>query len=161
MTHFQSLKIAVRSRAAPTAVILALLFIVVSCSEPAPVSPRESKITKPINFTADDKRAAQALSLGNAAALKGGSNQYDQSLLCSISIESIMSKLRDTGTFSPQQLASVEKAKKIYDERASAAAKEQSKSRADISRDRAQLASKHQDEMERARLSIGCLKSLM
>ena len=135
-------------------VVLSVLLSLGACSGKADVASEQSGAGNQRVFSADDKRIARLLSIGETGVKAGGSPQ-DQALLCDIALQSIADRLRQSGALSAVQMGAFDKAQSLYRTRAAAG-----RTPAQLASARSAMETAHPEASERARLAIGCLRDL-
>lgn len=133
-----------------------------ACSDPADLS-RHSGSTlardRP-EFGAQEKRVAEALSLGNERVTLPASDPYRQALLCSAAFTALRSRLASMGGGDPTIGPAVERAQAHFDSRLQRFAETEKKSAADIATDRSAQDAQLPDEATKIRVAIGCIRGL-
>lgn len=147
-----------RNAAASALILITLPLAACGSSEPASV-PGEMP-DRGREFSAADKQAALALSIGNVQALSAETSAYDRSVLCSIALESVQSQLSEGGQLDPQMTAAVDQVRAVYNNRVQQLGKAEGKSAADIAADRQQRAEEIPEASERGQIAIGCLRAM-
>lgn len=113
--------------------------------------------SKPVVYTAEDKRIARLLSIGNRQDLLVGS-AYDKAQLCSVAIETIEDQMRKSDVLSAQQLRAVALARTAFDRQALALGRAEGKSADRVIADRRALIQDDLKRQERMQLSLSCLE---
>lgn len=105
-------------------------------------------------FSAEDKRVARVLSLGNEIARDNSTPQY-KAVLCTLALAEIKDRMGESNLMSSQQSEAFAKVQNVYRRRASVglSGQEREKLRSDVEAD-------HPEQRERARFAIGCLRDL-
>ena len=112
-------------------------------------------------FSSDDHRAAQALSLGNVRAVSDAADPFDQAVLCMVAIDEIYARLKGLEVSLPKsQVDALAKTRAIYEGRARAAFATEPASDT-IQAARRRLAAAHPEPSERAQIAIACLRKLI
>jgi transposase-like protein len=111
-------------------------------------------------FSAEEKRAALALSIGNVQALSAETSAYDRSLLCSIALESVGMQLSQGGQLDPAVVDAVEQVRAVYNNRVQQLGSAEGKTVADIAADRQQRSEQIPEQSERGQIAIGCLRAM-
>ena len=106
-------------------------------------------------FRAEEKRVAQALSIGRNVERTDATPQYE-AMLCNLALEAIGERLENTDLLTSEQIEVFEKAKAIYQNRASVGltTEESEKTRNDVE-------AAYPQTKDRARFAIGCLRDLV
>lgn len=131
----------------------------------AACSPRGAPIdtdaisTSAHQYSATDKAAARALSIGNRSGLADSSGPYDHALLCILAIQTISDRYRDSGALDPSMKAAMQGVSAIFEQRARQAAPSGSEA-GDLDRRLRELDLKYPDETSRARMALGCAREL-
>ncbi len=138
----------------------ALALLLVACS-----SPEETTQTPPgeepaRQFSAAERAAAQALSIGNRGTMPEAASPYEQALACSQAIESITERFRQSGALTEQQMQAVDQAKALYDRRAQLLASQADRSADESPTDPRDAAQDSPAPREQALLAMGCLQEL-
>lgn len=137
-----------------TAAICACLLSGCSTSDPAPPSGNSGGAAR---FSAEDKRAARALSLGSGPDLgQVAQDPRQQALLCIAALGTIETRFGNTGAMSAEQTRALEQAKAVYRTKAGLAGR----SPADVADALKKATRQSPDVMTSARRAIGCLRNL-
>lgn len=132
---------------------LAILSVTACTGQGTPAGKQSEPENQRI-YSAEDKRIAQLLSIGETAA-QDSSSPRDQALLCSIALQSIANRLRQSGALSEAQLQAFAKAQNLYLKRAAIG-----RSATELATAKSAMETAHPESSERARLAIGCLRNL-
>ena len=147
-----------RNKAKTSLFLMPLLLVACGSSEgssPPGQMPEEAR-----EFSAQDKQAALALSLGNVSALSEQTSAYDRSLSCSIALESVYAQLSENGQLDTAVINAIEQVSTIYDQRVQQLGSADNKAPADIATDRLQRAEEIADPSVRGQIAIGCLRAM-
>lgn len=128
------------------------------CSADQPAIPSEPEWTRPTQFSADDRRAAQALSIGNQETLASAATPYNQALLCSLALGSLNEQLQERGILDAAQQRAFAQMQALFDRQVRQ--RGGGKTQAEIALDREQVATDTPDPSTRAQIAIGCLRRL-
>lgn len=138
----------------------ALILCFLGCSQ-APDAPGITAApAEPTSFTAEDKRAAQALSIGSGISLAGGVSPYDKALRCSLAFGELSARFENLGATADQQSRAMAQAKAMFDQRLERAAAQAGRTARQITADRAKLDAELPEGGERARMAIACIREL-
>ncbi len=137
--------------------VLTALLLAASCAPETATAPQAASVDT-VEFDADDRRAAQALSIGNQAALTGAATAYDRALLCSIALDSLTEQLQERGALTAEQQRAFGEVRRLYERRLDQSAG--SKTAEERSRDREQAEEANPEPSTRAQIAIGCLRQL-
>ncbi|OBX19949.1 hypothetical protein A9995_05255 [Erythrobacter sp. QSSC1-22B] len=125
------------------------------------VSPPPDKMAEQAReFSAQDKQAALALSIGSVSALSAETSAYDRSLSCSIALESVSSQLSKSGQLDTAMVNAIEQVRTIYNQRVQQLGSAENKSASDIADDRQQRSEEIPEPRERGQIAIGCLRAM-
>lgn len=122
-------------------------------------------ITEPIGvrreapkyFSAEEKRAARTLSIGNNSTLDDIKDQSKRALLCAVAVEALIERLRESGALNPEQLRLLQSLPSGYRRKAQAAG---GKSEADLSNDEREIRAANDSPAELGRTGIACIQRL-
>ena len=105
-------------------------------------------------FSAEDKRVAQALSIGRNVERADATPQYE-AMLCNLALEAIGERLENTDLLTSEQIEVFEKAKAIYQNRAGVGltTEEREKTQSDVE-------AAYPEAKDRARFAMRCLRDL-
>lgn len=137
---------------------LSILLAGCGATEPAPV-PGERPV-EGREFSAEDKRAALALSLGNVSALSADATPYERSLSCSIALEAVYGQLAESGQLDSSMVSAIDQVRTIYDSRVRQLGSAANRSSAEIAADRLERAEEIPEPSERGQIAIGCLRAM-
>ena len=140
--------------------LLLLPLLLAACGSSEVSSPRGQMAEKAQEFSTEDKQAALALSIGNVSALSDRISAYDQSLSCSIALESVYAKLSENGQLDTAMLQTIEQVRTSYNQRVQQLGSADNKSPAEITADRQQRAEEIPEPSERGQIAIGCLRAM-
>lgn len=110
-------------------------------------------------FSAEEKRTAQALSVGSEQVAPAGSSAYQQALKCQFAFPALSARIIGEGggqTVGP----AVEEAKAYFDRRLRTAASQENKTVAQIAADLKAQEVQFPDESAKIRMAVGCLRTL-
>ena len=111
-------------------------------------------------FSADDKRAAQALSVGAAQIQTGEGQAYDQSIACAEALAVVENHFAGSDGGIAAQLETIRGARTRYEQRIEQQAAPLGKTGEEIANDRAAFVAKEEPLREQAQRAIGCLRAL-
>lgn len=131
--------------------------LLTACSpETTPASqPSQTPVRE---FSAEDKRAARALSIGNQAALTGAATAYDRALLCNIALDSLTEQLQERGALTTEQQRAFAEVQQLYERRLAQASG--GKSQEQLATDRTEAEEANPEPSTQAQIAIGCLRQL-
>ena len=92
--------------------LLAAATFTVSCGEK---NTADTSSTEPIEFSMEEKAAAQALSIGNDAGLEEGTSSFDRALQCRIAIQSLYARFEDIGSLEDDQESAIREVAAHFD----------------------------------------------
>lgn len=110
-------------------------------------------------FGADERRAAQTLSVGAVSSLTNNDDPYREALLCSISLETVADRLAQADILDDRGMTELRRALSLFDERAGRLGSEAGKDGAQINQDK-EAEKAAIDIGARAQIGIGCLRKL-
>lgn len=145
---------------APTIGLILVSLLLAACgsSESPPVARDMQEQAR--EFSAEDKAAALALSLGNVQALSAENSAYARSVSCSIALESVSSQLSEGGQLDTAMIDAIEQVRTVYDNRVQQLGSAEGKAAADIATDRQQRSEEIPESSERGQIAIGCLRAM-
>lgn len=146
-----------QTRLRPTFLCALGAVLLTACAPETSPAPQPSQ-TPAREFSAEDKRAAQALSIGNQAALTGAATAYDRALLCNIALDSLIEQLQERGALTTEQQRAFGEVQRLYERRLAQAAG--GKSQEELATDRTQAEEANPEPSTRAQIAIGCLRQL-
>ena len=114
----------------------------------------EDSIKPPSEFSAEHKRAALALSIGSDELTDPQDEEY-KLVLCSVALEAIQEKIKESGLLTPEQQQAFDQARKSYEQRAV-----QGANPAEVAQTRSEIESLYPEVSDRARFAVGCLRDL-
>ena len=130
-----------------------------TCSPHGTASNDERNVSQK-QFSAEDKRAALALSIGQQSALVTAQSPYQRALLCVVSMDALSKRiLGATGLTEPQREA-LALAGRHFEAQLRTVAKDAGKSDGNVKTDLEQTVRDHPDESENARVAIACQQQL-
>lgn len=112
----------------------------------------EHEVSQQKTFSAEDKRIASALSIGNDEISSTVSPQY-RATVCSLSLQAIEERMRST--LSDEQRQAFAEAQALYDQRAAVGL-----SQDDRERTVEEVEAAYPNPIDRARFALGCLQDL-
>jgi hypothetical protein len=141
-------------------ICLPLLASLPSCSrERNPVPSEGAAPLSPERFTAADRRAAQALSIGDRGALES-EGPYAQALLCNKALDAVATQLAGLQALNTEQLDQLEQAQAIFQRRLRQTAAQDGISPTQIERDLKAPAVEDAETADQGRIALACLQSL-
>lgn len=129
------------------------------CSSSEESSARSSE--QPREFSAEDKRAARALSISNNPAVINAESAYARALLCRNGIGALADQFEKARGLSDEQRQAVERARAHFDEQLRALGHREGKSESDMRSDLETVAQENVDAAENARIANACLRRLL
>lgn len=133
----------------------AMLVGLPACAPPVTQPPKSDERV----FSDDDRRAALALSLSRSGAVAAQTNPYEQAVQCSLAIKFIVNRFGTAAIGNPEVIEALEKAQRIYADRAAASRSAQEDVSAEDNGD-ARPGEAIQDPADRARVALACLQDL-
>lgn len=137
-----------------------MVALLASCSQPPASREDDTPKSPPREFSAQDKKIAQALSVGNDSTVENADGPYDQALLCRNAIETIIGRLVDSGRAGGEVLGTLRQAQEVFDTRLRSLATSEGKSQNDLRRDIRDAAEQNVSSSTASRLVLGCFKNL-
>ena len=139
------------------AVLIPCLLAACSSGEP----PSEATATGSTReFSAEDKRAAEALSIGNSQEVTAAGSPYSRALLCRHGIAVLAANFETAPGLSQEQREAMEQASAYFDQQLRQLGSEENKSAAEITSDLEQTAEDNTDLAANARTAVACLQRL-
>ncbi len=138
----------------PLPILFAAAIALAACS-PEIDEPQQGRSVPSRDFTAEDKRVAQALSLGEGAL--GQASMEGKALLCNLGLEAIRPRLEQSGALTSEQRQAFDRASEIFAKRA----RDGYHTPARLAEARRGAEIDYPDTSDRARLAIACLRGLM
>ena len=130
-----------------------------ACSSREESSPPSSE--QPREFSAEDKRAARALSISNNPAVMNAESPYARALLCRNGIGALAEQFEKARGLSDEQRQAMEQARAYFDEQLRVLGQREGKSESDVSSDLEKVAQENVDTAENARIANACLRRLL
>ncbi|WP_390547399.1 hypothetical protein [Qipengyuania sp. MTN3-11] len=129
-----------------------------ACSDETLSSDHLPDDTPQATYSAEERRSAERLSMGNVAAIDAAGSEYRQAALCVVALETVSEMAEDGSTMTTEQRAAIQQALRIFEQRARRSAA------ADASvvpaEERLALEAQYPERRERAQLALGCLRKL-
>jgi hypothetical protein len=142
------------------AALLPVALLLSACGS-GEAAPTPGKIPEQAReFSAEDKKAALALSMGNVQALSAETSAYDRSLLCSIALESVQAQLSESGQLDTAMINAIDQVRTIYTTRVQQLGAAENKSGSEIAADHQQRVEELSQRSERGQIAIGCLRAM-
>lgn len=138
---------------------MAPAFLASACGTATQRSPAEHETAAKRSFSDEEKRAAQALSIGIGASQQPDLTPYERALRCRIAFDLLVDRLDQLGENSAQRRALVD-AVGLFDQRLSRAGAEANKAPPDIAEDIAKQRTQMAGGVDDARLAIGCIREI-
>lgn len=104
-------------------------------------------------FGPEERRAAQRLSIANTAALDNAASPYQEALLCAVSVDRLVARLRGASALNTEQLDVVQRLQVGFEQRAAQLKGEDDS----IEADRLAITEDH-SASELAQIALGCLQ---
>ncbi|TCD06728.1 hypothetical protein EYB45_03305 [Erythrobacteraceae bacterium CFH 75059] len=145
----------VHARIAAAAMVVALSGGLAACGEPIALPDAATGTAAGRTPSAEERRAAQSLSIGNQQAL-AAATPYDRALLCSFALEALDGQLRERGLLNDAQRQAFAQMRAEFARQLRATAGERAE--ADVARDRQTVAEAHPEPGDQAQIAIGCLR---
>lgn len=133
---------------------LAALCILAGCTPSADEDRARQDTSAQRTFSAEERRIARALSLGGDE-VRDRSSPQSYAMLCSIALEAIGARLESGNLLSAEQRQAFTAARRMYSERATAGISRQEQDAL-----RREVEAAYPETGDRARLGIGCVRSL-
>jgi hypothetical protein len=130
----------------------AAILMLTACSAATDIQEQQPSKAE---FSAEDKRVAQALSIGRNVERVDTTPQYE-AMLCNLALEAIGDRLENTDLLTSEQIEVFERAKALYRDRAGVGltTEEREKTRNDVE-------AAYPETKDRARFAMGCLRDLV
>ena len=127
-----------------------------------PSQPRRGGETEPsrATYSNEERRAAQALSLGNDPTLTTESSPYQRALICSDALAALNRRFRTSAQMTSSVQTSMLQVEVLFDRQLERLGREQNKSTEEVASDRAQQAARGTDDGAKARIALGCIREL-
>lgn len=142
-------------RALPLAALVCSLVALAACSSEADETNRANPVTAPPVFSPEERRIAQALSLG-VRDIGGSVSSQDKALLCSLSLDALASRLEGSDVLTSEQQRAFAQAEAIFRRRGTTG-----RSPDAIRAARAALEEGYPEVSTRSRIALGCLRDLI
>jgi hypothetical protein len=107
-------------------------------------------------FDAEDKRAAQALSVGSGTLLESAQTEYEQALLCKVAVDAIAPRLQ--AGLDTTQAEAVTAIQRALDERVRREVAAQGRNRYQIAADLGEREQAGEEVGMRARIAVACIR---
>ena len=110
---------------------------------------------------AAQKKAAQALSIGNASALAEADSAYTQAVLCDVATEAVLGPYRNSAQLDQTQQAAMGQLLDLFGKRVQAQASEAQKSAGELAQDRESLAEQFMPTRPaKAKVALACIREI-
>jgi len=137
---------------------LIILIGLTACSDRTLSPDRLPDDTPQASYSAQERRAAERLSIGNVGAIDAAGSAYRQATLCVIALESVAELAEAGNAMTPEQGRAIEQARRLFEERAQRnAAADEGVSPEEVRR---ALEVQYPETRQRAQLALGCLRRL-
>lgn len=134
--------------------------LVAACSPNSPAPSSTSSEGQASEFSAADKAAARALSIGDERSLQNLDNSGERALACADAIEMLGVRLRETGGMTETQLSALDQARMFYARQVPPGLREASETRKDNEDTVAIEPQERADPAQQARIALACLRKL-
>ncbi len=142
----------------PALLIAPLLLTGCGTGEPAPLPGEREPSTQ--QFSAADKRAAQALSIGTEQVSQASSSPYEDSVNCSTALNVVVTHFVGEGSGDTPQINALRQLQSVYDRRVATFGVEIGRSDTEIETDLETRRAQERDLRDEARTAIGCARKL-
>ncbi|MCV0383296.1 MAG: hypothetical protein K5799_07525 [Erythrobacter sp.] len=109
-------------------------------------------------FSAEQRRIAATLSIGNDPTLNGSDDPYDRAIACDIGISALERQLTSNGLLNQEQISALGRIDRNFNSQIAALGRERSKSSEQIAEDRARKLEALPDTSSRMRVAMGCIR---
>ncbi|MEL7720827.1 hypothetical protein AAG604_15700 [Citromicrobium bathyomarinum] len=110
---------------------------------------------------AAQKKAAQALSIGNASALTYSDSPYTQAVLCDVATDTVLGPYRNSAQLDQTQQAAMGQLLELFDKRVQSQAREAQKSASELAQDRESLAEQFMPTRPaKAKVALACIREI-
>lgn len=110
---------------------------------------------------AAQKKAAQALSIGNASALIDADNPYTQAVLCDVATQAVLGPYRNSAQLDQAQQAAMGQLIAVFGKRVESEARDAEKSANEVSQDRKSLAEQYMPSRQaKAKVALACIREI-
>ena len=137
---------------------LVVLIGFTACSDRTLSPERLPEDTPQASYSAQERRAAERLSIGNVGAIDAAGSAYRQATLCVIALESVAELAEAGNAMTPEQGRAIEQARRLFEERAQRNAADDQVVSPD--EERRALEVQYPETRQRAQLALGCLRRL-
>ena len=135
--------------------------LLAACGGGGDTQAREDVPKEARSFSADDKRAAASLSIGNVQSVSSDMTAYDRSLTCSIALQQVKTRLSASGQLNTAIIDSINQVNMVYDNQVRQLGAADNKSSADIAADRTGRTEEMMEQSQQGQIAIGCLRALI
>ncbi|ABC64772.1 hypothetical protein ELI_13400 [Erythrobacter litoralis HTCC2594] len=129
------------------------------CADPDEAAPRDDTAAQTREFSAEDKRVASLLSIGDSAALEESEGPYEQARMCRDSINAMIVRFRSLDALDASQVRAMETARELFQSRMDAAIETARPGDAAQEDELAELPD-DQQAARQARIAIACVRTL-
>ena len=109
-------------------------------------------------FGTEDRRAAQALSVGSSSVLNPDQSPYERAISCQTAVDAIAPRL--TSTLPPEQLRAVKYAQRQLAERVRQQGAAAGKDAATVAKELSEVSGRSDDLVLQTRVALACLREL-
>jgi len=141
-------------------IALSLASISANCAPSTDTATDELASSASDRFSAEDRRIARALSIGNNSTLDNANDPYDQALMCGVAIDFIAQAFESSTGLESAQRQAIKLARNLFAQRLYDLGRSRGKSRIEIERDRARKATDIPEDGTKAQIAIGCIQRL-
>lgn len=138
----------------PFGAALAAVFALAGCTASPDTADADREPQAPRTFSAEERRVAQALSVGGSD-VREASSPRSYAMLCTMALDTLGTRMEDGALLSAEQRQAFAAARRIYRERATGGL-----SREEQDALRREVETAHPEPGDRARFGIGCLREL-
>lgn len=129
-----------------------------ACSDRTLSPDRLPDDTPQASYSAQERQAAEQLSIGNVGAIDAAGSAYRQATLCVIALESVAELAKAGNAMTPEQGRAIEQARRLFEQRAQRNAVADEGVSPD--EERRALEVQYPETRQRAQLALGCLRRL-
>lgn len=143
-----------------TRAFILMPLLLAACGGGGDTQAREDVPKQARSFSADDKRAAASLSIGNVQSMSSEMTAYDRSLTCSIALGQVKEQLSGSGQLNTAIIDSINQVNMVYDNQVRQLGAADNKSAADIAADRTGRSEEMMEQSQQGQIAIGCLRAM-
>ncbi|UVI40854.1 hypothetical protein [Qipengyuania spongiae] len=114
--------------------------------------------TPQASYSAQDRRSAELLSIGNVGAIDSVGSPYRQATLCVVALETLLELVEASGTMTSEQREAIGQSRRLFEQRAQRAAA--SEDSINPIEERRAIEAQYTGRREQAQLALGCLRKL-